>query len=252
MRTELKLPPMREGYAYRLLVGGRSHVGGGDGSDVWINGKRQKGRRASDPSLSGVGKRQGGKPWGFTIDDAFRKEFTGDTITIAATGFLPIHKSGVKRNYQAFWFEEMKLPSLGEKDLLHSMRATPMLTSAWQASQDDADTFQFDGDFAENPDVKGPWIQLGKVSSPDDFDPGQRLRKERNWPQDMTFKDQGQTNDPMFMYSGDLLLDLTRNQALKMTLKDVNGTPYLFIEAGGFKKDQKDGWTLSYYVLKKK
>ena len=252
MRTELELPAMREGYAYRLLVGGRSHVGSGEGSDVWINGRHKDARRKSDPTLSGVGRRAGGRPWGFVIDDDFRGMFTGDDapITLACTGFLPIHKSGVKRNYQAFWFEEMKLPSLGEAQMREVLRVTPLLTSAWQTSLEDADRFQFDGTFAENTSVLGSWKQLGKVASVDEFDPAVKMRVDRNAPyQSITFKPQGRTDDIKVMYSGDLLLDLISKQGLKMMPKEIEGTAYLFIEAGGFKAENTGDWQTAYYVL---
>ncbi len=113
MRAEIKLPPMKKGYAYRLLVGGRSHVNNGDGSDVWIDGKYMEARRNTDPSIRGVGKRQGGKPWGRTIDDAFRAEFEDGKIILSATGFMRIKQgSDIKANRQSFWFEEMKLPTI--------------------------------------------------------------------------------------------------------------------------------------------
>ncbi len=113
MRAELDLPPLKEGYAYRILVGGRSHVNAGDGSDVWIDGKRMANRRKTEPSMTGVGKRQGGKPWGRIIEDEFRSDFADGKITLSATGFLNF-AGGKKANRQSFWIEEMKLPEVGE------------------------------------------------------------------------------------------------------------------------------------------
>jgi len=113
MRAEVELPPLKEGYAYRILVGGRSHVNAGDGSDIWIDGKYMTNRRKQDPSMTGVGKRQGGKPWGRVIDDEFRSDFTDGKIILSATGFLNF-AGGKKANRQSFWFEEMKLPEVGE------------------------------------------------------------------------------------------------------------------------------------------
>lgn len=111
MRAEIQLPPLKKGYAYRLLVGGRSHVNHGDGSDIWIDGKYMTARRKTDPSISGVGKRQGGKPWGQTIDDTLRAEFEDGKVIVSATGFMRYKKgSTTKSNRQSFWFEEMKLP----------------------------------------------------------------------------------------------------------------------------------------------
>ena len=38
MRAMVELPPLEKGYAYRLLVGGRSHYNAGGGSNVWFDG----------------------------------------------------------------------------------------------------------------------------------------------------------------------------------------------------------------------
>ena len=109
MRAELKLPPLKDGHAYRILVGGRSHVKAGDGSDVWIDGKYMANRRKTDPSMTGVGKRQGGKPWGRIIEDDFRTEFADGKIILSCTGYMNF-AGGSKANRQSFWIEEMKLP----------------------------------------------------------------------------------------------------------------------------------------------
>jgi len=113
MRAGIELPPLKDGHAYRILVGGRSHVNAGDGSDLWIDGKRMEARRKGDPSLSGVGKRQGGKPWGIIIDDSFRSDFEDGEIILSATGFMNF-AGGKKANRQSFWIEEMKLPEVAD------------------------------------------------------------------------------------------------------------------------------------------
>ena len=113
MRAELKLPPFKKGYAYRILVGGRSHVNAGDGSDIWIDGKYLANRRKQDPSITGVGKRQGGKPWGRVIEGDLRNEFADGKVILSATGYLNF-AGGRKANRQSFWLEEMKLPAIGK------------------------------------------------------------------------------------------------------------------------------------------
>jgi hypothetical protein len=115
MRAEIELPPLKKGYAYRLLVGGRSHVNHGGGSDIWIDGDYMSNRRKQDPSITYVGKRQGGKPWGRNISDELRPAFEDGKITLSATGFMRfMNKTKTKGNRQSFWFEEMKLPEVGK------------------------------------------------------------------------------------------------------------------------------------------
>jgi hypothetical protein len=113
MRAEIKLPPLRDGYAYRLLVGGRSHYNAGGGSDVWIDGEYVKnGRRGSATITAGSG-RHSGRPWGVAIDNDLRTHFDDGKVLLAANGFLRWgHRSETIKSYKTFWFEEMKLPAL--------------------------------------------------------------------------------------------------------------------------------------------
>lgn len=128
MRTEIELPPFKDGHAYRLLVGGRSHVKAGDGTDVWINGKSIASRsgyrdikamytaKFGDPknaAIPGVGKRQGERPTGLLLTKEIREEMKDGKIVLAVTGFLNF-AGGKKANRQSFWFEEMKLPDVAK------------------------------------------------------------------------------------------------------------------------------------------
>jgi hypothetical protein len=260
MRAKIKLPTVREGYRYRLLVGGRSHVGGGDGSDIWIDGKYKNSGR-NRPSIPGVGKRQGARPWGFVIDNELRKEFVDGTITLAATGFLRKHnRSGILSNYQCFWFEEMKLPTIGEKEIIKSASLVPMTSMAWQEKQDpenmelqsDDDLFRWDGKFVANPQALGAWKVIHQVKAIDEFTTDiKRMNPGRPPFRSITFREAGKTDNILRIWSGDVLMDLTKNQALKMKFKTIGDNDYLFIEAGGFSKRNKAGWQPSLYVLKR-
>jgi len=236
MRTTFDVPAMENGFAYRMLVGGRSYVADGDGSDVWINGIRRENRRKQDPSLRGVGRREGGQPWGFVFDDKLRQQFTGEPVTVAASGFLKLHKSGVVKNQQSFWMEKMRLPAFGEQEILRAIKETPLRTSAWQESGDDVDMFRFTGSFAPNDKLQGAWKQLGLLSDGQGFEPGMKLSAKRHWIDRLTFKENGRTSDELVYYSGDFLLDLARAQALKMTWQNIEGKEYLFVEAGDFEQ----------------
>jgi hypothetical protein len=262
MRTELKLPPMKEGYAYRLLIGGRSHVGSGDGADVWINGKRWEGRRKTDPSIAGVGKRSGGKPWGIVFSENFREKFNGEAISIAISGFLPIHRSGVKRNAHVFWFEEMKLPTLGEAEAQNVLVVTPMMTSTWQKTLLKSDLYLHEGEFKTNPELTGNWELLGSTHDIPDAKNSSDLKKgigkaiARRYSglpfKNLSFKNDGRTQDPFIYYSKGFLVDIKTNAALKMTPKKIENSQFLFIEVGDFHPNSKDKWKPSYYVLEKK
>lgn len=116
MRAEIELPPLRDGYAYRLLVGGRSHYNLGGGSDVWIDGEFLGKSRRNNATIPGGSGRNSHKPWGVIIDDDTRKHFDDGKVLLATNGFLRWgHKIQEIKAYKAFWFEAMKLPEIPEK-----------------------------------------------------------------------------------------------------------------------------------------
>jgi len=44
-------------------------------------------------------------------------------------------------------------------------------------------------------------------------------------------------------------MDLTRHEALRIQPRTIDGTPYLFIEAGGFSHRHQPGWQSPWLVL---
>lgn len=67
----------------------------------------------------------------------------------------------------------------------------------------------------------------------------------------VTFKDGGETDSQLLIWTGDTLMNLDRNEVLKMTIKPENGTEYLFVESGGFSEKNPLGWKSSLIVLKR-
>ena len=62
----------------------------------------------------------------------------------------------------------------------------------------------------------------------------------------------GKTDDILMVWSGDTLLDLEHNYALKMQLKAIGESEFLFVEGGGFNTKHKTGWTSPWVVMKRK
>ena len=117
MRSEIELPPLREGYAYRLLVGGRSHYNAGGGSDVWLDGEPLKNPRKGQATIPGGSGRNSNVPWGVTLADEHRQHFEDGKVMLACNGFLRWgHRMEKIHCYKTFWFEEMKLPPLASKE----------------------------------------------------------------------------------------------------------------------------------------
>ena len=67
----------------------------------------------------------------------------------------------------------------------------------------------------------------------------------------MTFKDNSQTDKALWIWSGNTLMDLDRYQTLKMTVRKIDGSDYLFIEAGGFSTRNPVGWQSPWYVMQR-
>ena len=252
-KGSFKFPAFREGYRYRLLVGGMSHVGGGDGFRIHVNGKQLIERD------QGVGKRAGAKPIGTVIDKSWWSEFNGGEVSIAVIAFKNIHK-GNSNNHFSVWIQEMKVPPLGEKEIVNSATVTPMFSSEWQAKQDPDnlelqsgdDMFHYDGKFIANPKLPGSWSTVSVVPEIDAFNPEKPVNASAPLVKELTFKDAGRTDQMMWIWSGDTLMDLERNQALKMMLKTIGGSDYLFVEAGGFSTRNKPGWKTQWFVMKRK
>lgn len=67
----------------------------------------------------------------------------------------------------------------------------------------------------------------------------------------ITFAGDGRTDDPLLYYTGDLLLHLNTNLALKMSVKTVGGVEYLFIESGGFDAKKGPNWKPGVIAMKR-
>jgi hypothetical protein len=108
VRGTFEVRPLKQGYRYRIVVGGAAHVNSGDGYNIYINGKLLA------ESKTGVAVRQGGQPRGGYIYAEFRDEFQGGKVTISAVSFLrynhPRHGIQPPRGHLSLWMEAQKIP----------------------------------------------------------------------------------------------------------------------------------------------
>jgi len=89
IRGEFEFPPFEEGYRYRLVHGGISHVGLGGGYRLYVNGK------LFHEDTTGVDRRGGSKPEGKIIPADWRSEFEGP-VKLAAISFKKNHPRSKK------------------------------------------------------------------------------------------------------------------------------------------------------------
>ena len=147
---------------------------------------------------------------------------------------------------------------MSDELVIKSARVIPMLSSDWQANLNPEDAsqnpdqflFRWDGKFIANRKIKGTWKMIAEVEQISDFDPEDKNQKARRPAfTTITFKDDGKTDSPTHVWSGDTLMDIDKYQALKLKNQSIDGTEYLFLEAGGFSNRHKTDWKTKWYVL---
>ena len=114
LRHSFELPPLKEGYRYRIRIAGSVHANLGEGFAIYVNGKLLAESKAGVAAW----RREGKKPRGAHVWADFRDEFKGGKVTIAVSNF-PMNN----RTAGAFipvgaplsvWLEEMSIPPLEE------------------------------------------------------------------------------------------------------------------------------------------
>jgi hypothetical protein len=253
------MPAVKPGHLYRLRVQTGQGVGAGDGFKVFINGKPLV------ETKEGLGRRGGLTVRGGWITPEFSGDFGKAPVTLAATSFLRygdraiVQMPPVPQGTFSMWLEERKLPPLDEATLAKAATFVPMLSSEWQMQNDpengkapsDSDLFRYNGTFIADPKIPGTWTAVALVDAIDKFDPQAKPNPDRSPLKKIILKDMGITDSPSWIWSGDILMDLERSQALKITSKSINGTDYLFIESGGFGPKNTAGWQCPLMVLKR-
>ena len=151
---------------------------------------------------------------------------------------------------------------MGQDLQVKSAGLISMLSSEWQnalhSESDEVDPedakFRWSGKFESNPKVQGSWTAVTDVESIGDFDPDlKKMPKPRKPPFStrLNLNPDGKTKSTLWIWSGDMLMDISKYQAMKMIVKNVKGTDYLFIEAGNFSNRNKPGWKCKWVVFKK-
>jgi hypothetical protein len=249
---KFNFPKFKEGYRYRLVVGGQSHIGESDGFEVYVNGKEMLKRER------GLIMREGGTAHIYNIDKSWWPDFENGNTIIAAKGFLNIAPNNT-RNIFMIWLQEMKCPTVGEKEILDSIKVTPMTSAQWQALQDpnnmeldpENGKYRWDGNFAPNEKVVGAWTQVGEVATPEAFVPTTTAHPGSFLPTKLTFATNGRTDDTLIYYTGNTLMHLNTNQALAISMRTIDGVDYLFVESGGFTAKNGPAWKSPVIVFKR-
>jgi hypothetical protein len=259
VRGTFQLPLPKPGYLYRIVVSTGLFFGAGDGYRVYLNGKQLV------EVKEGIGRGSGGTLRGAFITSELLDEFGKGPVTLAATTFLRygdraiVTMPPVPQGVFSMWIEEMKLPPLDDAAFRKSAAVIPMLSAAWQEKQDPNnkelqtadDRFHYDGKFVGNLKVLGSWTAVATVPTLEAFDPAKPAAVKNAPFGGLTLKEDGQTDKPVRIWSGDTLIDMTRWQALKMTTRIIGDTEYLAVEAGGFSEGNPAGWKCPLIIMKR-
>lgn len=250
-----EVPPFEDGYFYRILYGGSSHVGYGDGTHIYVNGERIFRRQGA------VDRRGGARPMGTTIARDHWDDFESGRVHLAAKSFLKYYpRGGHYGNYLTVFLRRMKLPPLQE-ELIRGMQLVGMRDADWQAFQDpdsnidpDEHLHMWDGSFTENDAAVGSWRLVDEVQEMNDFVPGERQRSRRGWRpvlEEIELENATVTSDPLFVWTGNKLLHVEELEALRVQHATVDGQDYLFVEAGDFSQDRDTDWTSPWLVFER-
>ncbi|MCH7228392.1 DUF6288 domain-containing protein [Haloferula sp. A504] len=107
IRGTFDFPTFEEGYRYRLVHGGISHVGSGGGYQVYVNG------RLFIDDQNGVDRRGGSRPIGRVIPKEWWPEFADGQVDLAAITFKKHHPRSKKYGGNiSLFLQRMKVPPL--------------------------------------------------------------------------------------------------------------------------------------------
>lgn len=248
LHGKFDVPTLKPGHRYRVRVNHRAHVGNGGGYAIYFNGKLL----VEQPK--GLGRGNGEQANGGFITSEFLDEFKGGEVTIAVKSFLryndkyktkPTEK--IPRGLISLQIDEQKLPPMGDDLVIKSASVVPMKTSAWEKvsldesnDEDDPESFLYlwDGKWQANPKVLGGWKVLASVKDPDAFDPAKDKNAKNPFIQELSLRDNGKTQDSLFLWSGDYVINLNSYEAMKMERRKIGDQEYLFVETGGFRDNK--------------
>ncbi len=248
-----EIPPFEEGYAYRILYGGSSHVGYGDGTHIYVNGERILHRDRA------VDRRAGGQPMGTLVRHHWWDHFESGRVHLAAKSFLKYRHDNWGNSLTVF-MQHRKLPPLRD-DFYRGLQLVGLRNDAWQEAQHpdsdldpNEDLYVWDGQTRENVRAIGAWQVLDEVQQIADFEPGSLKRPSSDWRpalSEIELENDLATSDPLIVWTGSALLDVQRKEALAVQHAQVHGKDYLFIQAGGFSPDHPEDWTSPWLVFAK-
>lgn len=176
--------------------------------------------------------------------EILEKAYTGFPNAYTAPGGVDLHSA-------ADYFQRTLNSALSKvPGGMDALRTIPKRTSAWQKSRKDADLFRYQGAVSAITALMHQWTVIDFVPNIESFKLGKKMNPGKPLFKSISFKGGGKTDNASFIWSGQKLIDLGRNQMLLMESATFKGETYLFIEAGGFTSGKPTDWHPGWYVLK--
>lgn len=135
--------------------------------------------------------------------------------------------------------------------VLKKVSSTPSLTTNMQGKEVKTRTDKIDYPFVNDSQVIGKWEAVDFVEKTDDFKPGTEQWKGDLYLENLTFNQNGdcKLNNNSLTWTKGLVINENVKTASKYTIKEINGSKYMFFEWKNGDYIER-GATPYYYVLK--
>jgi calcineurin-like phosphoesterase family protein len=111
--------------------------------------------------------------------------------------------------------------------------------------------YRHGGRQVDNAKLHGSWKAVAQVATMEAFDPAKPVNGHHATIKTVTFNNDGTTDSDALFWSGDMLINIEKLEALKMTVKTIAGTEYLFVESGNFDGRRGANWKTPLMVMKR-
>ncbi|OOM16066.1 M56 family metallopeptidase [Clostridium saccharobutylicum] len=133
--------------------------------------------------------------------------------------------------------------------VLKKVSSTPSLTTNMSGKEVETRVDKIDYPFVNDPEVLGKWQSVDFVQNMDNFNPGVKSWQGDLYLSDLAFDQNGKIEDKNITWTKDLVINANDKTASKYTIKEINGSKYMFFEwkNGDYIERGENPW---YYVLK--
>jgi bla regulator protein BlaR1 len=133
--------------------------------------------------------------------------------------------------------------------VLQKVSSIPALDTNISGDKVETRVDKVDYPFINDTEVLGKWESVDFVENVDKFNPDKKYWNGDLYLKNLIFNENGKIEDKTITWTKDLVLDVNNKTASKYTIKEINGSKYMFFEwkNGDYRERGATPW---YYVLK--